>query len=199
LQKILLTTLALLASTSTGHAAAPTKLQLNCKGPSVGYVEITLANPKEEGDIYYTLSTKRYDSRTGQLIGERSYPIDEHAETLARIFPNDGPAPLKPEPILSVTIPAFGVDWARNSNSCYVKAPTGGLQLQIGVKTKQIVTSQYEEPLVNPYETNPEVESVLEPGVGFGSIHEVLHGEECPDLDQWRDVNGLSCSLDVTN
>ena len=179
--------------------APPDRIMLTCRSSEIGRVEIVLSDRAQKtisSDIaQYAISAKHF-TQSGHLIGEAKYPLGVHWNTaMANVDMNSGPAPLDPEPIVDVKVPAIGVNWDQNADQCYVRSPAAGFRVSVGLNSQTIPTSYGRHPSVNPYQVNPAVETVIIPGPGFGTAKWVLNGKDCPDVAIWKSAVDFACEV----
>lgn len=181
-------------------AAVPAKIQVRCTSRAFGPVKIDLINPVDHtaSGLHpsYEMIINRFSQEDDKLVGHDEYPIDEHSSTaVAKLNLDVSSSSLDREPVLQLQVPAFGVIWQKHANECYVEAPMPGFALSVGLDSGVIYTSHSREPLLNPYEVNPDVHFEILPGVGSGLAQDVLNGQACPKVSQWRRFGPVFCSV----
>lgn len=195
-----LTFVGIFAIGSLSSAKIPGQIRINCQSNEIGRIEVTLDQPHQytmsDEYAHYRITTKRYDRLTNQYLGTETLPIDIHSNLAEAYIATNEVAPLFPEPTVYLKVPAFGVDWKKSGDQCYVQAPSFGFNLTLGMKTNTIYET-HSQALITPYQTNPNITTTIVPGVGFGQAVDTLNGEYCPSTSLWTPANDtLQCSVE---
>jgi hypothetical protein len=198
LNKFLVAASFLIIGSELGFAKAPEKLKINCQSDEIGKIEILIDGRNGFGsneEFYYQMTTKRFDRTSGNYLGSQTHKIDVHSNlAIAHLSTNDV-VHLFPEQTLYLKLPAYGVNWQKNSDKCYVIAPSFGIDLTLGIETDTIYKT-HSKPYLRLYQTNPDLSFIMVPGVPFAHPEDSLNGEQCPDTNQWALADDtLKCAV----
>lgn len=168
----------------------PKTLQIQCSSAQIGTLAMTLSNPTQltisDAIGYYDVDLQRYDSN-GQLVSSEVFKIDKSGkhQDPARLYLKEEVGSVYQEDTLALNIPALEVNWQEHQERCYAKSPAPGIDLILGIRT-QTINSQYSNPLVNLFRTNPDVtnEFVYEPISAYPVVIETLRGKRCPNVEK---------------